>query len=161
MSIETRTGTVVIGVGNVSLSDEGIGSRVLREVAHKAPHWVEAVEAGLPGPGLVNLLEGREKAVIIDAVDGGCPPGTVYRFRPDEATQNESAQSYSLHEGNVLLYVKLAEALGMCPKEVVVVGIQPGNLSPGEKLSPPVEKAVAKAAKLVLAEVCFQNHLPC
>ena len=161
MSVKTRAGTIVIGVGNVSLSDEGVGSRVLREVAHKAPHWVEVVDAGLPGPGLVNLLEGREKAVIIDAVDGGRPPGTVYRFRPDEATQNESAQSYSLHEGNVLLYVKLAEALGMCPKEVVVVGIQPGNLSPGEKLSPPVEKAVAKAAKLVLAEVCFQNHLPC
>ena len=153
MSIETRAGTVVIGLGNASLSDEGLAARVLREFAQRAPPGVEVVDAGLPGPGLLDLLEGREKAVIVDAVDAGAPPGTVYRFRPEQLTPSSPNRRYSLHDGDVLLYVKLAEVLHMSPKEVVLVGIQPADLSPGESLSPPVEKAVAKAVELALAEV--------
>ena len=160
MSTESRVSVAVIGVGNASLSDEGVASRVLREVARQAPAWVEITDAGLPGPGMLNLLEGREKVVIVDAVDADHAPGTVYRFLPDEASPAESGPCTSLHEGNVLLYVKLAQALGMGPKDVVVVGIQPADLSPGARLSPPVEKAVAKAAELVLAEVGLQAQLP-
>ena len=138
----------------------GRASRVLRELAEKVPPWVGVVYAGLPGPRMLNLLEEREKVVIVDAVDAGHAPGTVYRFLPDEASPAGTDRCASLHEGNVLLYVKLAEVLGTGPKEVVVIGIQPADLSPGEKLSPLVEKAVAKAAELVLAEVGLQAQLP-
>ena len=119
MSAENRADIVVIGLGNVSLSDEGVARRVLGELPHQLPDWVEIVDAGLPGPGLISLLEGRKTAVIVDAVDGGRPAGTIYCFRPHEATPADSDRSYSLHQGDVLLYLKLAEALGMCPKEVV------------------------------------------
>ena len=144
---------VVIGVGNSALSDEGVGGRVIREVAPRIPAGIELVDAGLPGLGLLDLLEGREKAVIVDAVDAGGPPGTVYRFAPDEVTSVEGDPTCSLHQGDVLQYARLAEALGMGPKELVVIGIQPESLSAGEALSPSVEKAVVKAAELVLAEL--------
>ena len=152
MSDKHRASVVVIGVGNRALSDEGIGSRVVCEVRQKAPPGVEVVDAGLPGPGLIDLLEGREKAVIVDAIDAGGLPGTVYRFGLDHAASTRSDRSCSLHLGDVLQYARLAEALGMGPKEVVFVGIQPESFSPGEKLSPTVETAVARAARLALAE---------
>ena len=151
---------VVVAVGNAALSDEGVAGRVVREVARRAPPWVEVIDAGLPGPGLVDLLDGRQKAVIVDAVDAGRPPGTVFLFRPDEAKPAGAERAYSLHQGNVLEHLELAEALGVAPRETVVVGIQPESFSPGERLSAPVEKAVAEAAELVLAEVCLQAASP-
>ena len=153
MCTECHTSVAVIGVGNAALSDEGVACRILQQVGPHAPPWVEVIDAGLPGPGLVSLLEGRSKVVIVDAVDAGHPPGTVLRFRADEALPVESGRRHSLHQGDVLEYVRLAEALGMAPEEVVVIGVQPDRLSPGEKLSPPVARAVREAAELVLAEV--------
>ena len=142
----------MIAVGNRALSDEGLAGRILRQVRHKVPPEVELVDAGLPGPGLIDLLEAREKAVIVDAIDAGKPPGTVYRFGPDDVASTRPNRPCSLHQGDVLQYVRLAEALGTGPGQVVFVGIQPERFSPGEELSPKVEAAVAEAAKLVIAE---------
>ena len=152
MSGENRAKTVLIGVGNSALRDEGVGGRIIRELGGRTPPGVEVVDAGLPGFGLIALLEGREKAVIIDAIDADGPPGTVYRFRADRVASARARPSCSLHQGDVLQYVKLAEALGMGPKEVVLIGVQPGNFSPGEDLSPAVEAAIPEAAALALAE---------
>lgn len=160
MNDEPRANVVVIGLGNRALCDDGVAGRVICAVAKKAPPGVEVVDAGLPGPGLIHLLEGREKAVIVDAVDGGGPPGTVYRFRTDDAASAQPDRPYSLHQGDVLQYVKLAEALGMSPREVVLIGIEPENCSPGQKLSPAVEAAVGEAAELALAEVDLTQQPP-
>lgn len=157
MSAESHAGVMVIGVGNTALSDEGVASRVVREIARRAPPWVKVVHAGLPGPRLLALLAGREKVVILDAVDAGHPPGTVYRFRPGEAAPAKAARRHSLHQGDVLFQLGLAKALGMGPREVVVIGVQPANLAPGETLSPAVEAAVAKAAQMALAEVRLRD----
>ena len=153
MSIECRASVAVIGVGNAYLSDEGVAGRVLDEVARRAPPGVEVIDAGLPGPDLLDLLRGRQKAVIVDAVDADGPPGTVYRFHPEDAAPGREGRSHSLHDGNVLLYVNVARALGMGLEQVVVIGVQPKDLSPGRKLSPAVEEAVAEAAERVLTEV--------
>ena len=151
-----RASVVVIGVGNSALSDEGVGGRVISELARRAPSGIELVDAGLPGPGLVELLEGRSKAVIVDAVDAGAPGGEIFRFRPEQVRQFEQTPRYSLHEPNVLQYVMLAQALEAGPKEVVFIGVQPESLSPGEGLSPSVEAAVPKAAALALTEALHQ-----
>ena len=154
---------VVIGVGNSALSDEGIGSRVVCEVAKLAIAGVEVIDAGLPGPALIDLLEGRDKVVFIDAVVADGPPGTIYRFHPDEAVPTRTVQPLSLHQGDVLQYVKLAEALGTAPREVVIIGVQPESFSPGERLSPSVEASVPKAVAMVLTEVKnftrLRNHV--
>jgi hydrogenase maturation protease len=155
---EDQPKVVVIGVGNTSLSDDGVASHVVHKVARRAPPWVEVVDAGLAGPGLLGLLEGRTKAVIVDAVDARAAPGTVWRFHPHEATAVDPR--VSLHEGNVLSYVKLADALNIGPKDVVVVGIQPESLRAGEHLSTAVRRAVSKATTLVLRELASPATRP-
>ena len=151
---------VVIGLGNRALCDDGVASRVICAVARKAPAGVEVVDAALPGPGLIHLLEAREKAILVDAVDAGGRPGTVYRFGPNDVASNQPDRPYSLHQGDVLQYLKLAEALGMSAREVVVVGVQPESFSPGQKLSPAVEAAVAEAAELAIAETDLTRQAP-
>lgn len=154
MNTDNHKTVVVIGVGNRALSDEGVGCRIAREVAATAPAWVEVIDAGLPGPELPDLMKGRRKAVIVDAVDAGRPPGTVCRFRLDEIAPTGADPYYSLHQGGVSFYVKLAEAVGMCADDVVIIGVQPESFSPGEELSASVEKAVEAAAALVVLETC-------
>jgi hydrogenase maturation protease len=144
----------VIAVGNTALSDEGIGSEVVRRVAQEAPPGVAAIDAGLPGLGLISLLEGRDKVVIVDAVDAGGPPGTLYRFHPHEVASARSRPQRSLHQGDILLHLELAETLGMAPREVVIIGIQPRTFAPGQELSAPVAAALDKAVELALAEAC-------
>ena len=150
----------MIGLGNRALCDDGVASRVICEVAKKAPPGVDVLDAGLPGPALIHLLEGRRKAILVDAVDGGGQPGTVYRFSPDDAASTHPERPYSLHQGDVLQYVELAEALGMNARETVVVGVQPERFSPGEKLSPAAEAAVARAAELAIAETDSRQDRP-
>jgi hydrogenase maturation protease len=144
---------VVIGVGNRWLSDEGIGCHVAAEVASLAPPGTEVVEAGLAGCRLPELLQGKNKAVIIDAVDGGQPPGTVYRLDSVESAVNVMDRNCSLHQGNILSYVALARALGMCPREVIVIGIQPESIAPGNQVSPSLRTAMRTAVDMVLMEV--------
>ena len=158
MNDNNRASVALIGVGNSALSDEGVASRVIHEVARKAPPGIDVVDAGLPGPGLIDLVEGRKKAVIIDAVDAGRPPGTVYRFVPNQVISTRSDRSCSLHQGDVLQYVKLAEVLGMAPVEVVLIGVQPQSLSAGRKLSPAVAAAVPEAAAMALAEAALTQR---
>lgn len=153
MSAEANAGTVVVGVGNVALSDEGVASRVVREVAGRAPAGIEVIDAGLPGPGILRFIEGRRRAVIVDAIDAGLPAGTVRRFRLDEVMPADAPPAVSLHQGDVLEHLRLAETLGTAPAETVLIGIQAERLSPGYDLSPRVEHAVAEAADLVLAEL--------
>ena len=104
----------MIGVGNCALSDEGAGCRVARQVASRVPSSVDVVEAGLPGPGILALIEDRRKTVIIDAVDAGQPPGTVFRFRLGQTPRTNIPPAYSLHQGNIMFYMELARAMGMC-----------------------------------------------
>lgn len=154
MSTDDHRRAIVVGVGNSLLSDEGVGCRVARKVASKVPSWVEVADAELPGPRLLDLIQEKDRAVIVDAVDAGRPPGTVYRFRAEQAISDGPVPDYSFHQGNILFYLKLAKAVGICPGEVIVVGVQPATLLPGESLSPAVEEAFGRVVDLVVAEAC-------
>ncbi|MHC4294751.1 MAG: hydrogenase maturation protease [Planctomycetota bacterium] len=145
---------VVIGLGNITCSDEGIGVRVVQEVARYSLEGVEVINAGLPGPELIELLQGRQRAVIVDAIDADCRPGKVFCFSQEDIEYNEPTRKYSLHEGDVLQYIQIAQALEDAPKEIVFVGIQPMSIAPGEGLSAAVEAAIPKAARLTIAKAC-------
>jgi hydrogenase maturation protease len=145
---------VVLGLGNVLLGDEGVGVRVTEALMEQAlPSWVEVISGGVAGHRLLDWLEGVRKAVIVDATLMCKPPGTVVRFRPEEVTSRRAPTRLSLHEGDLLGTLKLAESLGIRPKEVVVYGVQPGRMDPGMTLSPQVLRAVSDVVARVLDEV--------
>ena len=145
---------VVVGLGNVLLGDEGVGVRVVEALSKRTlPSWVEVVSGGVAGHRLIEWLEGAHKAVIVDAAQMRKPPGTVVRFRPEEVTSRRVSARLSLHEGDLLGTLKLAESLGIRPKEVVVYGVQPARMDPGMTLSPEVLRAVPDVVAHVLDEV--------
>jgi hydrogenase maturation protease len=128
---------VVIGLGNLLLSDEGIGVRLAERLSQRQSEFplVDFVEAGSAGMSLLHIIANRKKAVIIDCAKMGVPPGTIRRFTPDDVQSVKKLSQYSLHEADILQVVKLSQQLGECPREIVFFGIEPESLEPGRELS--------------------------
>jgi len=130
--------TVVIGLGNRLLSDEGIGLVLLEALARRAAEFpgVDFLELGTGGLAVLHALAGRQAALILDCARMGAAPGTLRRFTPDTVRASAAPACLSLHEGNVLELIALARRLGACPARLIIFGIQPGTLAPGETVSP-------------------------
>ena len=78
--------TLVLGVGNLLLSDEGVGVHVVHRLRQsRLPVHVEVIDGGTAGFELTGHLRGRRKVVIVDAVEADARPGTIFRFKPGEA----------------------------------------------------------------------------
>lgn len=150
---------VIAGVGNVLRGDDGFGPAVIRALESTAalPPGVRTIEVGIGGIGLVHeLLEGCEVLIVVDAVDRGGPPGTLYVLEPEVPameTLSEAEHPFlatDLHEvvpGRVLL---LARALGVLPPLVRIIGCQPAETEEFSlELSPVVAHAVPGAIDAV------------
>ena len=146
--------TVIIGVGNLLLKDEGVGVHAVRELRQKAlPAGVEVLDGGVAGIGLLDFFPGAQKLVLIDAADMNLAPGTVVRFTPEEIRSQPGGPKFSAHDVGLLEVLELASALGQSPPEVVIIGVQPGEISWGTDLTPEVRSSLPLVVEMVLKEV--------
>jgi len=145
---------LILGLGNPLLGDEGVGVRVVEALKALAlPEGVAVVEGGTAGLGLIALMEGYQRVIVVDAADMGYPPGSVQRFAPAEVEFERVEGPLSLHQVGLAEVLALAEALQVAPAGLVIVGIQPGCLEGVDKLSAAVESAVPQAVELILDEL--------
>jgi len=135
--------TLIIGVGNLLLSDEGVGihvaQRLIREYA--LPEEVLVLDGGTLGLDLLYYLEGIENLLLVDAVLMNQEPGTLKRMVDDEVPSYMSFKMSPHHIGipDMLFAAKLK---GLYPPNVVLWGIQPGVVDIGLDLSEPVSAQV-------------------
>ncbi|UCD52019.1 MAG: HyaD/HybD family hydrogenase maturation endopeptidase [Phycisphaerales bacterium] len=129
--------TVVLGLGNPLMADEGIGVHLIERLARSAERWpdVDFVDAGTGGMTVLHLIEGRRRALFIDCAFMGQEPGAIRRFTPDEVRSTKVLAHQSLHEADLLRILALAEELGQCPERVVIFGIEPQVVEPRQGLS--------------------------
>ncbi|NIN63370.1 MAG: hydrogenase maturation protease [Anaerolineae bacterium] len=145
---------LILGLGNPLLGDEGIGVRVVEELKGlELPNGVAVVEGGTAGLGLIGLMEGYRRVIIVDAADMGHPPGRVVRFTPLEAQLKTVEAPLSLHQIGLGEVLALAEALEVAPAELVIIGIQPSRVEVGAGLSPEVEGAIPQIIRIILDEL--------
>lgn len=148
--------TLILGVGNLLLSDEGVGLRVVEKLAasYELPEGVQTLDGGTLGLDLLYYLEGVENLLIIDAVEMGKEPGTLLRLEGDEVPAFLSVK-ISPHQIGIPDMLFAAKLKDLYPRNVVLWGVQPGTLDVGLELSPPVaaqvdalvEKAVEELAR--------------
>jgi hydrogenase maturation protease len=150
----TDSNTLVIGLGNPLRGDDGVGVRVAEMLAARVlPPGVGAVDGRTLGLGLVNLLEGRRRVILIDAADVGKSPGQFMRFTLDEARLLGDEQHLSVHAAGLRDALLLAQALKVLPGEVIIFGVQPASLEWEDALSPAVEAALPDLTAAVWAEI--------
>src|SRR5690242_13784878 len=134
------SGTVVLGVGNPLMTDDGLG---LAAIAALEAHWefkpaVEFVDGGTWGMRLLPTIEDAERLLIIDAIDKGAPPGTLVELRRSELPLLFSAK-VSPHQVDLREVITLATLKGTLPPVVAAIGLQPARIRMGTSLSPLLE----------------------
>ncbi len=145
-----RADHVILGVGNLLMSDDGIGIHAARELVRNPPSGVLVVDAGTDYLSALPFLEGGRKALILDAVQGGDPPGSIYRLAAADIDCRPAIGS--AHATSVLEARRFLPPGSPWP-EITVLGVEPSILEYGLTLSEPVAGAlprlVAEARKII------------
>ncbi|MBD3165100.1 hydrogenase maturation protease [bacterium] len=158
-STEAKKPVLVLGVGNIIQTDDGVGVYAverLREYA-LAPE-VELVDGGIAGIDLLSIIDGRSRMIVIDAVDAGLEPGTLLRFTPEDMADN-LVPAQSLHQVGLLETLQMAALLGRAPEHTVIFGVQPGEVDWGLSLTKEIEGKLDLLLEHVIEEIGRQVEL--
>ncbi len=145
---------LILGVGNLLLSDEGVGVQVIQRLQerYRLPEDVQVLDGGTLGMDLLYYLEGVETLLIVDAVETGGPPGTLIRLAGGEVPAFLSVK-LSPHQVGVPDMLFAAQLKGIEPRDIVLWGVQPGSLEIGLELSPAVAEQVDVLVAHLVAEL--------
>lgn len=144
--------TIVIGIGNLILKDEGVGVHAVRKLeAMELPPGVEVIDGGTDTMELLAVFQDFEKIIVIDALKAGGEPGTIYRITPEEVMQDYK-RSLSLHEVDLLDVLGMAKQLGG-HGEVVIIGVEPKEISCSIELTPEIEAKLPHVMDAVFSEI--------
>jgi len=149
--------TLILGLGNLLLRDEGVGVHVLRrlEQALSFPPEVELLDGGTAGMDLLPHLAGRRRLLMIDAIVA--KPDDLdsngLRILRDEAIRAALTEKVSLHHLGLADLLAMAELLGDLPAQVTLIGVPPERLELGTDLSERVAGQIPRIIALVLAEL--------
>ncbi len=140
--------TLVLALGNPLRGDDGIGAAILSALP-AVLSGVTLLEGGTPGLELVLTLRGYDRVIILDAADMGQPPGTWRRFTPDALQAVDPALRGTLHDAGLAEALALGAALGVLPPEIIILGIQPGEIGWSPGLTPQVAAAIPNVCDAV------------
>ncbi len=142
---------LVAGIGNIFFSDDGFGSEVARALLADNGVDVKIEDFGIAGMHLgFELVNGYERAIIIDLVPRGGSPGTLYVIEPDLQAPGAPADAHRMDLQNVFAFVR---ALGAEAPPIEIVGCEPSSVDEGIGLSQPVAAAIGIAVALVRARI--------
>ena len=144
----------VVGVGNVLLSDEGFGVRVVQHLMkyYDFKPQIRLIDGGTLGWDLLNFLQGVEKLIVVDAIEAKAVPGSFFVFKNEEV-KKYFKRKVSGHEAGIQEVLAWFELMGKPIGEICVLGVQPQSLDTGLELTPLVEKMVKKAVQEVIKQL--------
>lgn len=150
-------GTLIAGIGNVFLGDDGFGVETVRRLAAgPLPRQVEVVDFGVRGVHLAyQLLDGYDTLVMVDATARGGAPGTLYLIEVAEPGGIGGSAVLDGHHMSpdavlALLDTLCAGAGGTPPRRILVLGCEPATVEEGMGLSPAVAAAVPEAVRMLV-----------
>ena len=143
----------IIGIGNGFRGDDAVGLVVARRLGGLVGPHVQVVEAEGPCLDLLELMEGAEKVVLVDAAGGPGPEGRIHRFDAAAGPIGREVFLTSTHAIGLAEAIEIGRALGRLPAVTLVYGIEIGTASIGNGLSPAVSAAVEEVAVRILREV--------
>jgi hydrogenase maturation protease len=148
--------TLVLGLGNPILSDDGVGNCIAQVLEAKLAQQqdVTVMETSLSGLSLIDLLAGYDKAIIVDAIQTAeGETGQIYRLNPDAF--NNTRHVSSPHDVNFATALELANTLGIAmPKQIVIYAIEVDDVSTfGEEFTPRVKDAIPKCVEHITKEL--------
>lgn len=151
--------TVVIGLGNPLMTDDGLGLAALERLreAYAIPPDVELVDGGTWGMNLLPVIEDAASVILVDAIDTGASPGTAARIERGRLPRY-LATKISPHQVDLRDVIALAELRGTLPERTVALGLQPARVELGNSLSDLLRCRLDDLVALVAQELTHQGH---
>lgn len=146
--------TLILGIGNILLRDEGAGIHVLHRLAGLLAERddVELLDGGTLSFTLAGAIEDAARLIVIDAAQLNAAPGTTQVFAGDEMDAFIGGnRKCSVHEVSLIDLMAIAHLTGQLPAQRALIGIQPGEIDWGETPSAAVSAAIPHACKHTLA----------
>ncbi|MFI0787761.1 hydrogenase maturation protease [Streptomyces lydicus] len=149
--------TLIAGVGNIFLGDDGFGVEAVRRLGeHPLPEGVEVIDAGVRGIHLAyQMLDGYHTVLLVDATARGTEPGTLHLLDATDPaatrTRDTALDGHHMTPDAVLALLDTLSAGtgGRRPRRVMVLGCEPADLAEGIGLSQPVDAAVDEAVRMI------------
>jgi hydrogenase maturation protease len=153
--VDGKTKTLILGMGNPLLCDDGVGLRVAAELKDRVEQpEITVMETGVAGLSLLDLLVGYDRAIIIDAIQTvGGKAGQIYRLDPkafDTAIHTASA-----HGIDFTTALEFGKKLGLSlPQQIIIFAIEASDVTTfSEECTPEVKQAVTVCIEMVLREL--------
>ena len=145
--------TLIAGLGNILLGDEGVGVRVIEEIEKRftLPADLSLLDGGTAGYALIDYIKGYERLIMVDAVRGGKKPGTIYRLSEDDIQQRTDLK-LSGHQISLPDVLCLAGKLDKLP-EILLIGIEPKDMDYDLELSREVKDAAESVIESIVQEL--------
>jgi hydrogenase maturation protease len=151
--------TLILGLGNSILSDDGVGIRVAQELKGRLNQpEITVEETSLAGLGVLDLLTGYDRVILIDAIQTvGGEAGQIYRFGPEALAL--TSHTASPHDTNFITALELGNKLGMAlPRQIVIFAIEAADVTTfSEECTSEVTQAIPVCVEMILQEL--NGHL--
>lgn len=145
----------VLGIGNILLTDEGFGVRVIEKLfeQYDFPENVAIVDGGVLGIHLLGTLSKTRHLIVVDAVKNKQAPGTLYRLEKEELPERILMKN-SLHQTDFLETLTLCQMIDQTPETIVVLGAEPQDIETHSvELTPAVAGRIDETVRCVLQEL--------
>jgi hydrogenase maturation protease len=136
--------TLLLGLGNVLMGDDGFGPFVVRafEERYELGPGAEAIDLGTPGLDLTPWLADADHVIVVDTVKASGAPGTLHVYEQEEVVRHAPVSRVSPHDPGLKESLLMLEFAGRAPRRLTLIGVVPARVALGTDLSCAVRDAV-------------------
>jgi hydrogenase maturation protease len=150
---------IIIGAGNVLCRDEGLGVHIIEKLREYDLHGnVTLIDAGTATVDAFIDSASADKVVVIDAVQAGGAPGSIYHLSLEDISAEKGYTRTSLHQISLCDSFNMARLLMDKVPEVIVIGVEPESIESGLELSPSIRKRKKKIIEIILRELDIETR---
>ena len=144
--------TLILGIGNSLLTDEGVGVHVVRylDEHHVGAAGVTFLDGGTLSFTLAEPIAEHDNLIVVDAARFGEPPGAIHCLEGDEMDRYLTGNRASVHEVGLMDLFDISRLSGTFPEKRALIGVEPESLDWGENPSTTVAPLVPRVAEMAL-----------
>jgi hydrogenase maturation protease len=142
--------TLVIGVGNLLRCDDGVGIHVVNRL-NEVASYIDTLDVALGGVEILEAMKNRDRVFIVDAIQTGGEPGTIYRVNLSGG--EEPPRITHSHGVDLLTTLRLGDSLfpGQMPREMILLAVEAEDVTTlSESCTSKVQAAVDKVVEIIL-----------
>ncbi len=142
---------LILGLGNLLMGDDGIVIHIVNELRRNDfADFVDIIDGGTAGLGLLEILSGYQRVIIIDAIrDKKGAFSGIRIFSPDDINEESEGAVYSVHDMELGSCLVLMKRLGMDIPLISILGVSAKNISPTMELSAECKRSIPKAVRFI------------